>query len=105
MRAVDYQQLTQWPDVPELPARVLYEGVLPDVVGALTRGAPVPYHPGSPYGGRDPGGSDPTVGDVHQWDVWGGRERPWQEYDRMGGRFVRSATPPHSDRWYAKELM
>jgi beta-mannosidase len=101
----DYQQVLQWGDVAALPARVLYEDVLPAVVTALTSFAVgnaiadqnsitpveqnVPYHRGSPYGGKDWDTSDPTVGDVHQWDIWGGKERPWQEYDHMGGRFVR----------------
>ncbi|KAF5354532.1 hypothetical protein D9758_011241 [Tetrapyrgos nigripes] len=47
-----------------------------------------PYHPGSPYGGVGWDTADPTVGDVHQWNVWGGKELAWQTYDRLGGRFV-----------------
>jgi beta-mannosidase len=90
----------QWPDVPRLPARKIYEQVLPDAVAKWTHGA-VPYHPGSPYAegcltiapdGREIcDTADPTMGDVHQWEIWGGRERPYQEYDKRGGRFVRYA--------------
>lgn len=72
----------------ELPARKLYEEVLPDVVAELTD-PPIPYHRGSPYGGKGWDTSDPTIGDVHQWNVWGGKELPYQEYDKLGGRFVR----------------
>jgi hypothetical protein len=104
----DYQQVLQWGDVQDLPARVIYEDVLPTLVDSLTRTAPsdgdagaagqgdanedtgaVPYHRGSPYGGKGWDTADPTVGDVHQWDIWAGAMRPWQEYDVRGGRFVR----------------
>ncbi|KAI0326209.1 glycoside hydrolase [Cubamyces sp. BRFM 1775] len=83
----DYQQVLQWGDVPDLPARLIYEDVLPSVVSQLCD-PPVPYHPGSPYGGQGWDTSDPTVGDVHQWDIWAGKERPWQEYAFRNGRFV-----------------
>lgn len=84
---IDYQMVHQWPDVPTLPARVLYEDVLPSIVEQLSPNTP--YVRGSPYGGQGTDTSDPTVGDVHQWDIWGGKGMAWQEYDRMGGRFVR----------------
>ncbi|KAF8148252.1 glycoside hydrolase superfamily [Crassisporium funariophilum] len=83
----DYQQVLQWGGIGGLPARLIYEHVLPDVVSRLTD-PPIPYHRGSPYGGKDWDTSDPTVGDVHQWNVWGGKELPYQEYDKLGGRFV-----------------
>lgn len=67
---------------------MLYEEVFPDIVSSLTD-PPIPYHRGSPYGGKGWDTSDPTIGDVHQWNVWGGKELPYQEYDRLGGRFVR----------------
>lgn len=84
----------QWGGIDQLPARVLYEDVLPSTVERLTSSStsdaqPIPYHRGSPYGGKGWDTSDPTIGDVHQWNVWGGKERPWQEYESMGGRFVR----------------
>ncbi|KAA1472333.1 glycoside hydrolase [Dentipellis sp. KUC8613] len=103
----DYQQVLQWDVHTDLPARVIYEQVLPEAVEALTgpsssnpkdedgekdkdkpRFDAVAYHRGSPYGGDGWDTSDPTVGDVHQWNVWGGKERAWQEYEGMGGRFV-----------------
>ncbi|KAF6759208.1 beta-mannosidase [Ephemerocybe angulata] len=83
----DYQMVLQWGDVSDFPAIVIYEEVLPKVVQALTGGT-VPYHRGSPYGGKGWDTSDPTVGDVHQWNIWGGKELPWQEYGKLGGRFV-----------------
>jgi beta-mannosidase len=87
--SIDYQQVLQWGDVADLPARRLYEDVLP---GVVARYAPeVGYHRGSPYGGAGWDTADPTVGDVHQWDVWAGKGLPFQDYDRLGGRFVRSA--------------
>ena len=86
-------------DVKELPAKVIYEDVLPGVVQRLTK-PPIPYHRGSPYGGKGWDTADPTVGDVHQWDIWGGKERPWQEYSDRGGRFVRCAAFAHTARYF-----
>ncbi|KDR77609.1 hypothetical protein GALMADRAFT_65886 [Galerina marginata CBS 339.88] len=83
----DYQQVLQWGGIGELPARLLYEQVLPDIVALLTD-PPLPYHRGSPYGGKGWDTSDPTIGDIHQWDIWGGKELQYQEYDRKGGRFI-----------------
>lgn len=110
----DYQMVLQWggsfillslaqplnlhcTGIGELPARKLYEEVLPDVVAELTD-PPIPYHRGSPYGGKGWDTSDPTVGDVHQWNVWGGKELPYQEYDNLGGRFVRLVELFHRSR-------
>ncbi|KAF8959158.1 glycoside hydrolase family 2 protein [Flammula alnicola] len=83
----DYQMVLQWGGIGDLPARLIYEHVLPEVVSRLTD-PQVPYHRGSPYGGKGWDTSDPTIGDVHQWNVWGGKEFQYQEYDRLGGRFV-----------------
>lgn len=65
------------------PAREIYERTLPKVVHALSD---VYYHPGSPWGGKDT--TDPTVGDIHQWSVWHGAQRRYQDWDQLGGRFV-----------------
>ena len=73
--------------ITDLPARKIYEEVLPDVVTALT-GDEIPYHRGSPYGGQDWDTADPTVGDIHQWGVWAG-SRIYHDYDILGGRFIR----------------
>ncbi|KXN85061.1 putative beta-mannosidase B [Leucoagaricus sp. SymC.cos] len=83
----DYQQILQWKERPELPARKLYEEVFPQTVAKLTD-PPIPYHRGSPYGGKGWDTTDQTVGDVHVWDIWGGKELPYQQYDKLGGRFV-----------------
>ncbi|QRV98035.1 beta-mannosidase [Ceratobasidium sp. AG-Ba] len=85
----DYQQVFQW-GISTLPAVVIYEKVLPNVIQKLS-GDVVPYHRGSPYGRRSVkewDTADPTIGDIHQWDVWGGKERFCQDWDIMGGRFV-----------------
>jgi beta-mannosidase len=70
------------------PARYIYEYLLPNIIRHETEG--VPYHPSSPFGN---GTSttlkvDPTVGDVHQWNMWHGDMKPYQMLPQMGGRFV-----------------
>ncbi|KAI5480231.1 glycoside hydrolase family 2 protein [Pseudohyphozyma bogoriensis] len=65
------------------PAREIYERTLPEVVNRLTD---VYYHPGSPWGGKDT--RDPTIGDIHQWNVWHGSQEPYQHWDKLSGRFV-----------------
>ncbi|KAH8109772.1 glycoside hydrolase superfamily [Phellopilus nigrolimitatus] len=82
----DYQQILQWNIETDLPARKIYEEVLPGIVTALTRDE-VPYHRGSPYGGKGWDTADPTVGDVHQWTIWAGTN-VYQDYDILGGRFI-----------------
>lgn len=59
----DYQQVLQWGGINDLPARLIYEHVLPEVVARLTD-PPTPYHRGSPYGGKGWDTSDPTIGDI-----------------------------------------
>lgn len=66
------------------PARYIYEKVLPNVCKDL-----IPdtyYHPGSPWGGKDT--TDQTVGDIHQWNVWHGKQERYQDFDKLVGRFV-----------------
>ncbi|KAL1882115.1 hypothetical protein VTK73DRAFT_2206 [Phialemonium thermophilum] len=69
----------------DFPARYIYEKLLADVCQKL-----IPdtyYHFGSPWGaGRDT--RDPTVGDIHQWNVWHGTQEKYQNFDRLVGRFV-----------------
>lgn len=49
----------------DFPARYIYEKLLPEVVHELSPNTF--YHPGSPWGdGKRT--SDPTVGDLHQWN-------------------------------------
>jgi beta-mannosidase len=45
------------------------------------------YHPGSPWN-NGPDTRDPTKGDVHQWNVWHGSQEDYQNWDKLGGRFV-----------------
>lgn len=65
------QQILQWDfeskDDP-LPARVIYEKILPDIVSRLVD-PPVPYWFGSPYGGKGWDTADPTVGDVVSTEI------------------------------------
>ena len=49
----------------DFPARYIYEKLLPDAVEKFS--PTVQYHPGSPWGDGKPT-SDPTVGDLHQWN-------------------------------------
>lgn len=65
------------------PARTAYETDLPRISKELTD---IPYHPGSPWGGKDT--TDPTVGDIHQWNVWHGTQEKYQNWGKLGGRFV-----------------
>ena len=66
------------------PARYIYEKLLPEVVHSLSPN--VYYHFGSPYGGTN--SADPTVGDLHQWNVWHGTQEPYQNFHLLTGRFV-----------------
>ncbi|KAI1809889.1 beta-mannosidase [Poronia punctata] len=68
----------------DFPARYIYEKILPDACRALCPS--VYYHPGSPWGGVDT--RDPTVGDIHQWNVWHGTQEKYQNFDKLIGRFV-----------------
>ena len=66
------------------PARYIYEKLLPEVTSSLSPNAY--YHFGSPYGGTN--SADPTVGDLHQWNVWHGTQEPYQKFQLLTGRFV-----------------
>ncbi|KAI1761750.1 glycoside hydrolase family 2 protein [Hypoxylon sp. FL1150] len=68
----------------DFPARYIYEKILADACKELTPS--VYYHPGSPWGGVDT--HDPTVGDIHQWNVWHGTQEKYQNFDKLVGRFV-----------------
>jgi beta-mannosidase len=65
------------------PARTAYETDFPRIVSKYSD---VPYHPGSPWGGVNIG--DPTIGDIHQWNVWHGQQEKYQNWRKLGGRFV-----------------
>ena len=66
------------------PARYIYEKVLADVTSSLIPN--IYYHFGSPYGGKIT--ADPTVGDIHQWNVWHGSQKPYQDFVSLTGRFI-----------------
>ena len=68
----------------DFPARYIYEKLLPDICIDLV--PDIPNHFGSPWGGKNT--RDPTVGDIHQWDVWHGAQRRHQDFDELIGRFV-----------------
>ncbi|KAK3991550.1 hypothetical protein QBC44DRAFT_349172 [Cladorrhinum sp. PSN332] len=72
------------------PARYIYEHLLPTLVSQETSFSSVIYHPSSPFGdGRSTTLKvDPTVGDIHQWDMWHGEAKPFQSLPEMSGRFV-----------------
>jgi beta-mannosidase len=68
----------------DFPARYIYEKILADACKEL-----IPdtyYHFGSPWSGKDT--TDPTVGDLHQWNVWHGSQEKYQNFDKLVGRFV-----------------
>ncbi|PTB64284.1 glycoside hydrolase family 2 protein [Trichoderma citrinoviride] len=67
------------------PARYIYEHFLPKLVEEEDPGKL--YHPSSPWGDGKPT-ADPTVGDIHQWNIWHGTMNKYQEAANMGGRFV-----------------
>jgi beta-mannosidase len=68
----------------DFPARYIYESLLPDI---FSKECPlIPYRPGSPWsdGKRT---SDPSIGDLHQWNVWHGTQEKYQIFASLGGRF------------------
>ncbi|KAL8951267.1 MAG: hypothetical protein Q9222_002746 [Ikaeria aurantiellina] len=66
------------------PARYIYEKILADVTRELIPNTC--YRFGSPFGGKNT--RDPTVGDIHQWNVWHGTQEKYQDWYKLGGRFV-----------------
>jgi beta-mannosidase len=73
----------------EMPARRIYEHLLPELCAALDPDRP--YWPGSPYSpaeGEVKLSSDQSVGDRHTWEVWHGQMAPYADYCKFEGRFV-----------------
>ncbi|RGP73332.1 beta-mannosidase [Fusarium sporotrichioides] len=68
----------------DFPARYIYEKLLPDACRDLNSHAV--YHIASPWGGKVT--TDPTIGDIHQWNVWHGSQQRYQDFDKLVGRFV-----------------
>lgn len=75
---------TETHDFKIYPQRKLYHETIPNALKPLSHD--IPYWPSSPYGGNPP--NNPTIGDVHQWNVWHGQQLHYQEYPQLGGRFV-----------------
>jgi len=69
----------------DFPARYIYESLLPSIIAV--EAPTIPYHPGSPWSPSGLSTSDPTVGDLHQWNVWHGTQEKYQIFDTLGGRF------------------
>ncbi|KAJ7062793.1 glycoside hydrolase family 2 protein [Mycena amicta] len=85
----DYQMILQWGDVKDFPAIKIYEEVLPGGCRTTNR---TTAHSLPPWlavlAGKDGTLRIPTIGDIHQWNIWGGKELPYQDYAKLGGRFV-----------------
>ncbi|WVQ80709.1 hypothetical protein IAT38_002814 [Cryptococcus sp. DSM 104549] len=83
LKVVDYEDESGDYMHSKFPGRHIYEVILPKVVHHLSN---IYYHRGSPYGGKNT--RDPTVGDIHQWNVWHGTQEPWANWYKLAGRFV-----------------
>lgn len=85
----DYQTIEDM-GVPEdqFYAKHIYEQVLPDIITEMYGGNKVSYTFGSPWSRNGLSAADLTTGDVHQWNVWHGKELPYQEWSNLAGRFV-----------------
>ncbi|PBP16943.1 putative beta-mannosidase B [Diplocarpon rosae] len=70
----------------DFPVRYIYEKILAVTCRELMPDSSSFYHFGSPWGGTDT--TDPTVGDIHQWNVWHGSQEKYQNFDQLVGRFV-----------------
>ncbi|KAI6034165.1 glycoside hydrolase family 2 protein [Pisolithus microcarpus] len=80
----DYQ-LAESLNLVEFPARQIYESLLPFIVSEF---CDIHYHRGSPYSAPGVPTADPTLGDLHQWNVWHGSQQPWQNWHTLSGRFI-----------------
>lgn len=85
LNLIEYSgQTSECPET-KFPARRIYESLLPSIVSEL---CDIHYHKGSPYSAPGVPTTDPTLGDLHQWNVWHGSQQPWQNWDTLSGRFV-----------------
>ncbi|KIW64071.1 hypothetical protein PV04_09029 [Phialophora macrospora] len=69
----------------QFPQREIYLKILPKIASELAPG--ITYWANSPWGGSKDS-NDLTIGDVHQWEVWHLHQYPYQDFPRLGGRFV-----------------
>ncbi|KAI5948745.1 mndB [Candida theae] len=72
----------------QFPAKYIYEDVIPQVLDNLTSRKQVAYRFGSPYSDSLHSSYDLRFGDSHQWDVWHGRELPYQSWRQLSARFI-----------------
>ncbi|EMG48589.1 hypothetical protein G210_0809, partial [Candida maltosa Xu316] len=70
----------------QFPVKVIYEDIIPKKISDLCNFTPYQY--GSPYSDPWHKSSDPTIGDLHQWNVWHGTHEPYQKWLKLSGRFV-----------------
>ena len=70
----------------QFPAKHIYEHIIPAKINKLCN--LTPYHYGSPYSDHSHKSSNPTIGDLHQWNVWHGTHEPYQNWPQLSGRFV-----------------
>ncbi|THV08604.1 glycoside hydrolase family 2 protein [Dendrothele bispora CBS 962.96] len=82
---LDYSDETSDFRKTNFPARYIYERTLPSIVEKFSD---IFYHRSSPYSGQGKPTTDQTLGDLHQWNVWHGQQKPWHEWDTLAGRFV-----------------
>ncbi|KAK7470699.1 hypothetical protein VKT23_002121 [Stygiomarasmius scandens] len=82
---LDYSDETSDFRQTSFPARYIYERTLPEIVKNFSD---IFYHRSSPYSGQGKPTTDQTLGDLHQWNVWHGQQKPWHEWDILAGRFV-----------------
>lgn len=71
----------------QFPAKYIYEVLIPLVVSHLVNNQ-VSYRYGSPYSDPTHSSYDLRFGDSHQWDVWHGRQLPYQAWPQLSARFV-----------------
>lgn len=109
------EQPTETKDFEVFPERFLYFKTIPSVLSKLT--PRIPYWPSSPFGGDPANGG--KEGDIHQWDVWHGAQLHYQEFPRLGGRFVseygmhgfpdirtvRHFAPEENDRFFNSRII
>ncbi|CAK7201573.1 hypothetical protein SEUCBS139899_004279 [Sporothrix eucalyptigena] len=88
----DHADITgPFPAESTFPQRIIYLDILPKLAARV---APTTFYwANSPWSAPDADGkgseaNDLMRGDVHQWSVWHGEQRPYQDYKALAGRFV-----------------
>ncbi|KAH3688842.1 hypothetical protein WICPIJ_000177 [Wickerhamomyces pijperi] len=67
-------------------AKEIYEGTL---ASAVADNSNIAYIKGTPFSPEEGVSAYAlTQGDVHQWNIWHGDEKPYQQWDQLVGRFV-----------------